>query len=101
MVFVVLDKFDRLRPAGAGKAEQHVDSLKDGGVAAMTDGFDVDLDLLKPDASIARPTLHQEHPTRANAGEERLRRRDLLTGPAQVRQLGDDEMVVACLDECA
>jgi len=44
MRFVVLDKIVRLRLAGAGKPEEHVDPLKDGGVAAMTDRFDIDLD---------------------------------------------------------
>jgi hypothetical protein len=50
MGLVMLYEIVRLRLAGSGKPEQHVDPLKDGGVAAMTDGFNVDLDLLEAHA---------------------------------------------------
>ena len=61
----------------------------------MTDGFDVDLDLFKPHASIARPALHQEDAARRDTRQEGFGRRDLLTGPAQMRRLVDDELVIA------
>jgi len=67
----------------------------------MTDGFDVDLDLFKPHASIACPALHQEDAARRDTRQEGFGRRDLLTGPAQMRRLVDDELVIAHLVEGA
>jgi hypothetical protein len=64
MVFVVLDEIDGIRAARAGQPEEHIDPLKDGGVIAMPDGFDVDLDLFEADARVPRPTLHQEDAAR-------------------------------------
>src|SRR5207245_905040 len=93
MILVVLDEIDRLRSAGARKPEKHVDALKHGGVAAMTDGFDVDLDLLEAHVRVARPALHQQHAARGDARQERFGRRDLLTGATKVRRLVDDELV--------
>jgi hypothetical protein len=50
MVFVVFHEVVGLSLAGAGQAEEHVDPLEDGGVAAVTHRFDVDLDLFEADA---------------------------------------------------
>src|ERR1700674_896772 len=99
MGFVVLDEIVRFRLGRAGKPEQHLDSLKDGGVAAMTDGFDVDLDLFQTDAGVPRPTLHQQHAAGRDARQERFGRCDLLTGTAKVRRLIDDELMIAHLIE--
>jgi hypothetical protein len=48
MGFVVLDEIDGLGPAGTGQPKEHVDPLKDRGIAAMTNRFDVDLDAETP-----------------------------------------------------
>src|ERR1700682_2323444 len=97
MGFVMLDEVGCLRLAGAGKPEEHVDPLKDGGVAAMTDGFDVDLDLLEAYAGVPRSTLDQQHAAGGDARQEGFGRGDLLTGPTEVRRLVDDELMIAHL----
>src|SRR6202011_343142 len=97
MDFVVLDEIVRFCLGRTGKPEQHIDSLKDGGVAALTGGLDVDLDLFQTDAGVAGPTLYQQHAAGGNARQERLGWCDLLTGPAKVRRLVDDELMIAHL----
>jgi hypothetical protein len=97
MRFVVLDEIVRLRLARTGKPEEHVDPLKDRGVAAMTDRLDVDLHLFKANAGVPRPALHQQHAAGGDAREKRLGRRDLLTRPAKVCRLVDHELVIAYL----
>src|SRR2546422_593493 len=54
---------------------------------------------IQANASIPRPPLHHQHPAGGDAGQERLRRSDLLTGTPQVRRFVDHELVVAHLVE--
>jgi len=97
MRFVMLDEIVRVCFAGAGKSEEHVDPLKDGGIAAMPDRFDVDLDLFKANARVPRAALHQQHAAGGDAGEKRLGRRDLLTRATEMGRLVDHELVIAHL----
>ena len=97
MCLVMLDEIVRLRLAGAGKPKKHVDPLKDGGVAAMPDRLDVDLDLFEANARVPRPALYQQHAAGRDAREKRLGRGDLLTGAAEMGRLIDDELMISHL----
>jgi len=97
MRLVVFDEVDGLCLGRAQEPEAHPDALKDGRVRATTDPFDAGLDPIEANPSVPRAALHQQYPAGGNACQERFRRGDLLTRPAEVRRFVDHELVVADL----